>query len=188
MCSGRILTLIKITTHVPPPGGIISLPAAQLTYKPNMGPKRKLRASPRATSGQTLLTRIHYLARAMQLSGASNNQYKDPFRSNPRLWHEDPPKPATHALLTVMLDSSYNNQYKDSSISAICGSSYATRSSPRSKHYNALIPMRVVMDSIGYLCMAIQTIKRHDPGSYEKFITCKSCSYVDLKYPTYINR
>jgi len=26
-CSGRILTLIKITTHVPPPGGVASLPA-----------------------------------------------------------------------------------------------------------------------------------------------------------------
>jgi len=62
------------------------------------------------------------------------------------------------------------------------GSSYAVRSSPYFKHHNAPISMRVVMDSGGYLCMAIATIKRRDLDGYKEIITCKSCSYVDPKY------
>ena len=47
--------------------------------------------------------------------------------------------------------------------------------------------MRAVIDSAGYFYMAITTIQWCDPGDYEKLITCKSYSYADLKYPTYIN-
>ena len=74
---------------------------AQLTYKPNMSPKITPRASPKPTSSETLLTRIHYLTETMRLSEDSNNRYKDPFQSYPRLRYEDPPKPATPALLTA---------------------------------------------------------------------------------------
>jgi len=35
--------------------------------------------------------------------------------------------------------------------------------------------------------MAIPTIKRRDPGGYEKFVTCKSYGYWDPEYLAYIN-
>jgi len=37
------------------------------------------------------------------------------------------------------------------------------------------------MDSGEYLCMTIPTIKWRDLDDYEE-ITCKSCSYGDLKF------
>jgi len=48
--------------------------------------------------------------------------------------------------------------------------------------------MWAAMNSTGYLCMVIATIKQRDPSGYGKFITCKSYSYVDPKYSMYINR
>jgi len=56
------------------------------------------------------------------------------------------------------------------------------RSSPRSKHYKAPTSMRAVMDGGRYLCMAIPTVKRHDPSGYMKIMTCKSCGNGDPKY------
>ena len=38
------------------------------------------------------------------------------------------------------------------------------------------------MDSGGYLCMAIPTMKQRDLNGYKEIIPCKSCSYVDPKY------
>jgi len=43
--------------------------------------------------------------------------------------------------------------------------------------------MQTVMNSSEYLYMAVPTIKRCDLGGYNKIIACKSCSYVDPKYP-----
>jgi len=70
----------------------------------------------------------------------------------------------------------------DGTIHAICGSRYAAKSSPRFKRYNTHISMRVIMDSDGYHCMTIPTIKRRELGCYEKITTCKSCSNGDPKY------
>ena len=64
----------------------------------------------------------------------------------------------------------------DGAIPATCNSSYAARSFLRFKRYNASISMRAVMDSDGYLCMAIPPIKGRDPGDYKKFKMCRSCS------------
>jgi len=75
----RFLILVKIMARVPPPGDIASLPAGPLTYKPNLGPKRKPRPHPESISGQILITRTYYLTGAVQLSQDSNNPCKDPF-------------------------------------------------------------------------------------------------------------
>jgi len=58
----------------------------------------------------------------------------------------------------------------DSTIPTIYKFSYATGSSPRSKCCNAIISMQVVIDSGGYLYMAIPTIMRHDLGGYKEII------------------
>jgi len=42
---------------------------AQLTYKPNIGPRRKLKHRPELTSGQTLLTLIYHLTKAVHSPG-----------------------------------------------------------------------------------------------------------------------
>ena len=47
---------------------------------------------------------------------------------------------------------------------AIQGVSYAAKSSPRSKRYNAPTSMQAVIDSGGYLCVTVLTIKRRDLG------------------------
>jgi len=104
-----------------------SLPCqrAQLTYKPNMTQKESLGPRPEHTSSQTLLTRIHYLIEVVQLSRNSNNLYKDPFRSYPRLQQ----KTLRRLLLLRCLQL-------EGMILAIHGFSYAARSSPRFQHYN----------------------------------------------------
>jgi len=70
----------------------------------------------------------------------------------------------------------------DNTINVIRGSSYFARSSLRFKRYNASISIWVVINSGGYLYMAIPTIKRRDLDGYKEIITYKSCSYVDPKY------
>ena len=69
----------------------------------------------------------------------------------------------------------------DGTIPVIRESNHVARSFTRSKYYNAPASMRVVMDSDVYLHMTIPTIKRRDSGGYEKFVTCKSCSYGDSR-------
>jgi len=144
-----------------------SLPCqrAQLTYKPNMTQKESLGPRPEHTSSQTLLTRIHYLIEVVQLSRNSNNLYKDPFRSYPRLQQ----KTLRRLLLLRCLQL-------EGMILAIHGFSYAARSSPRFQHYNVPTSMQAVMNNDGYLCMTIPIIKRRDLGDYKKITTCRSCS------------
>ena len=72
-------------------------------------------------------------------------------------------------------------------IPAIHEFSYAARSSPRSKRYNVTASMWAIMDSGGYLCMTIFTIKRRNLGGYKEIPMCRSCSCWDPKYPAYIN-
>ena len=110
ICSGQILGLIKITTRISPPGDITSPPAVQLTYKPNIDPRRKPQAynpkkkasgiwaqeeslghRPEPTSHQTSLTQIHYSTGAARLFRTStistrilSYQYEDPSWSHPR--------------------------------------------------------------------------------------------------------
>jgi len=97
----RFFTLVKITTRVQTPRGSLLCQRAYLTYKPNMGPRRKPRAhgpkkkatvSREPITDQTSLTRIYYSTRAAQLSGTPTistkilfYQYEDPSRSHPRL-------------------------------------------------------------------------------------------------------
>jgi len=144
---------------------------AQLTYRPNLGPKRKNPASPWVYIWLDITYRIHYLIGVVQLSENSNNLYRDPFRSYPKLRCEDPLKPTTPALFIA-----------GSMILAIHGFSYAVTSFSRSKRYNASTSMRTVINSGGSLCMTIPTIKQRDLSSYKKIIICKSFSYVDPKY------
>jgi len=59
---------------------------------------------------------------------------------------------------------------------------YVVRSSRCSKRYDAPTSMRAVMDSDGYLCVMIPTIKRCGLGSYEEIIMCKSCNYGDPEF------
>jgi len=40
-CIGQILTLIEISTRFPPPRASLLCQQARLTYKTNMGPRRK---------------------------------------------------------------------------------------------------------------------------------------------------
>jgi len=70
-----------------------------------------------------------------------------------------------------------------STIPAIHGSRYTARSSPRSKHYNAPISMRAIIDSCGYICIGIPTIKQHNLDGYKKIITYEIYNYVDPKDP-----
>ena len=112
-------------------------------------PQKSHWSRPERRSGLTLPTWILYLTEVVQFSENFSKQYKDPFRSYPRLRHEDPPKPTAPALLTAERHDH-----------AIRESSHAARSSSRSKYYNAHILMRIVMDSGGYLCMTIPNMKR----------------------------
>ena len=41
----------------------------------------------------------------------------------------------------------------------------------------------IIMDSGGYLCTSIPTIRRYYLNSYEEITMCKSCGYGDPKYP-----
>ena len=69
--------------------------------------------------------------------------------------------------------------YTQQQDSLIHGVSDAVRLSPRSKCFSAHISVGTVMDSWGYLCTLIPTIRRYYLSSYEKIATCKSCSYGD---------
>jgi len=91
ICSGQVLTFVKIMTRVLTPIGSTSLPAAQLTYKPDIAQEESLGPRPEPTSDQTSLNW------SLTTLRDANNQYKDPFycyrdpsRSHPRLIHEDP--------------------------------------------------------------------------------------------------
>ena len=154
---------------------------AQLTYKPNMSSGKKPRElaqeeslgpRPQLTSDQISFIRIHYPIRVVRLS-------RTPIISTrilPRAKQGSETKTHWSLLLMCCLQP-------DGTISAIHGSNYAAISSQRSERYNAHILMLAVMNSSGYLCMAISTIKHRDLGNYKEYITCISCSYVDLKYP-----
>jgi len=76
-------------------------------------------------------------------------------------WYEDPPR---RLLLQCWLQLS-------GTIPAMHEFSYAARSSPCLKCYNAPTSMRTVMDSDRYLCMTISTIKWRDPVQLCRFKT-----------------
>ena len=67
----------------------------QLTYKPNMGLRKKTRVSPEPTSDQASLNQSCTTLRDVSY------QYINPSQSHLKLRHEDPPKLATPALLTT---------------------------------------------------------------------------------------
>ena len=140
-----------------------SLTLAQEESLGHMGPRRKPRAhGPKTTSDQTGVLRLSGMAII-------------DTRIFPRVIQDSDTKTLRNLELLCCLQL-------DNTTPMILGSSYATRLSSRSKCYNALISMRGVMSSSGYLCMAIPTIKRRDLDSYKEIITCKSWSYVDSKY------
>ena len=103
ICSSQILTLITITTRIPPPSGTTSLPTGPAHIQSNMDQKESIGPRPKPTSGETLFTWIHYLTKVVQLFRDSNSWYKYPFRSYPRLQHDDPSKPATYRWTTQSL-------------------------------------------------------------------------------------
>ena len=148
---------------------------AQLTYKPNMGPRRTPRALSRPyiqsdiTHSNSLLN--HSRTPTINIRILSYH-HRTLFGATRGPDTKNPTELATPALLTT--------GYRDPR--AIHGSSYAARSSPRSKHCNAPISMQAIMDSDENLCMMIPTIKRRDLSGYKEIITCESCSYVNPKY------
>ena len=96
-------------------------------------------------------------------------QHKDPSRSHSRLWHKD----HRSSLLPRYLKL-------DNMIPVIHKSAYAARSSPHSKRCNAPISMRTEW----WISLhGGPIIKQRDLSSYKEIISCKSFSYVDLKYP-----
>jgi len=70
----------------------------------------------------------------------------------PSLQNENPPQGMLFLRWLQLTDK----------VPLIHGFSYIVRSSPCSKHYNALTSMRDVINSGGYLCMTILTIKWRD--------------------------
>ena len=138
----------------------------------HIGQTRKPQTSPRAHIWSDITHLDPLLNQSCEALRDANTRCKDPSQSHQRL----DTKTLRSMLLMCCLEL-------DSTISAIRESSYVARSSSRSKHYNAPISMRTVMDSDRYLCMASPTIKRRDLSDYKKIITCKTCSYIDPKYP-----
>jgi len=124
---------------------------AQLTYKPDMGPRKKHWAcGPRESLGprlepastQTLPIRIHHSNRVVWLFGTPtistwilSYQYKNPSWS-----HSTDMQTLRNSLLLCYIQL-------DSMISVIHASNYGARSSLRFKCCNAPISMQVVMNS-----------------------------------------
>jgi len=140
-----------------------------------MSSRRKPRPRHALTADQIPLIRIHYSTGVVQLSETLIIDTRILLGTT-----QDSDMKTLRSLLSLWCSQ------LNSTIPAIRESSYVARSSPHSKHYNAYnahIPMRVGMDSGENLCIAIPTIKRRELGGYKKIIKCKSCNYVDLKYP-----
>jgi len=133
--SSQILTLIKITTCVPPPGRIASLRASPDHKQANMAKEQSLGSRPQTASDQTSFTSIHYSSRDVRPSETSIIDTRILLRAT-QVSDMRPPKPATPALLQL-----------DITIPAIHESNYATRSCTCYKHYNTPISMWAVMNS-----------------------------------------
>ena len=111
---------------------------------------------PELTSGQTSLIRIHYSIGTVWLSGTPKSvqrSFSFSTRILPRATHDSDTKTLQSLLLMRCLQL-------DNMISAIRGFTYAGRSSPRYKHYNAPISMYIVMDGDEYLYKKIPTNKQ----------------------------
>ena len=136
---------------------------AQHVCKPSIDPKRKPRSCLELTSPQRYLSGI-----LTQLELCSSPEITIIGAKSISGTTSDSDTKTLRSMQWLQLGGT---------IPRFMGSNRTARSSLRSKCYNASTLMRVVMDSGGYLCMAIPTIKRHDPDGDEKFISCKSCSH-----------
>ena len=153
ICNSQSLTLIKITTHVP---------LRQNRYKAineldmPVGPTRTQWGSLRSYPESTIIP--SYLQESMiirSLPGTATSQDHPPWMLNSgeavsqvggsNLPDEDPSRRLS-LLHRLQLSGT---------IPVIRGVHYVARSSPCSKHYNAPTSMRTVMNSGGYLFMAI---------------------------------
>ena len=145
ICSGPILTFVKIMTCVQTLEAPLLFQWAHLTYKPDISSRGKPQVSPRAHN------RWHHLTGVVQLSGTP------PINTSSFPINTEILPGATQSSNTKTLWSSLLLHYLqlDNTIPVIHGSDYAARSSLRFKHCNTPISMQAVMNSDRYLYMMI---------------------------------
>jgi len=133
ICNGQILTLIKIMICVRTLEASLLCQWAQLTYKPNMGLRRRPLAHRPKKKGSGLAWAHIWsdITHAGPLLNWSCVTLRNAKTLTGRL---------SEALLLLRC------LQLDNTISSIRGSSYVARSSPYSKCYYTPISMRVVMD------------------------------------------
>ena len=158
-CSDRIFIFIKIITsmqasptHIQAKYELKKKAWGTWAQEENFGPR------PEPASDQTSLAQIHYSigdARLFEIPIIGTRSFPISTMTFPGAAEAFDMKILRSLLLLHYLQL-------DSTIIAIHGSNYASRSFPRSKHCNANISMRVIMDNSIYLYMAISIIKRRD--------------------------